>query len=145
MSTLSFIDSEFSDRLAKRYASLVLSYFESPDDAKIPDARIPLENLYRILQMYRYDDFSDECRSGILELGEAIENADFSPQKKCWHENIESALNRAFDSAYEDVPKAVAVGHVQTALSWLASANVDPVDDIEKPKQFLNQFVTELA
>ena len=66
MSIISSFETDKSGLLYKRFATLASSYFDRPAVAKSPSAQVPLENLFRLLEMYRYDSFSDESRRGVL-------------------------------------------------------------------------------
>jgi hypothetical protein len=69
VSTISLHHQDFSDALYRRFAMLASAYFDQPAEAKKPGAAVPLENLFRLLQMYKYNAFADERRSGVLALG----------------------------------------------------------------------------
>lgn len=45
--------------LAKRFAEQVVGYLEHPEVALKAEDQIPLENIFRLLEMYRYDAYRD--------------------------------------------------------------------------------------
>jgi hypothetical protein len=60
MSIISSYDVDSSAALTKRFAALATTYVDDPTVAKSDTAKVPLENLFRILEMFRYDAFADE-------------------------------------------------------------------------------------
>lgn len=141
MSTLSLIDVDQSDRLAKRFARLASIYFDKPDEARGAAARIPLENLFRILQMLKYDAFSDEPRSGILDLqGLSPQGVSTVPEDH-WHDRIKKALNDSIDAAFSGTNKNEAIDQIQSVLRWLATTKDLPPDEIRaKAKNFFERL-----
>src|SRR3546814_3182314 len=51
MSIISLFPSDHSDLLCKRYAAAVSHYFDHPSAAQEPVAQVPLENVFRVLEM----------------------------------------------------------------------------------------------
>jgi hypothetical protein len=141
VSTLSLIEVDQSDRLAKRFAHLASTYFDRPEEAKAPAARIPLENLFRILQMLRYDAFSDEPRSGVLDLRSLNTQALPSVVEGQWHDRIKKALNESIDVAFSGTAKEAAIDQIQSVLRWLATTENAPSAEIRaKAKQFFERL-----
>ena len=146
MSTISLIESDQSDRLAKRFADLASSYFDNREEARSPAATVPLENLFRILQMFRYNAFSDEPRSGILELEGFGDRGSYASTDEIWHKKIENALSDALGSVFAGTPKATAVEEIQRTLTWLATDIDAPALDAQaRSKAFLERFVAALG
>lgn len=146
MSTLSLLEKGGSDRLAKRFAHLASSYIDHPTEAKTSAAQIPLENLFRILQMYRYDAFSDERRSGVLELKSFEENGtDSRYDEDQWHQKIERALSHALTQTFGELSKEEAIQEIQTTLTWLATNKNIPSSQVRaRVKTFLDKFEVAL-
>lgn len=141
MSTLSLIDVNQSDRLARRFACLAATYFDKPDEAKAPAARIPLENLFRILQMLRYDSFSDEPRSGILDLQGLSPQSPWTVTEDHWHDKIKKALNDSLNAVFSGVDRDEAIDQIQSVLRWLATREVaPPAEVLAKAKQFFERL-----
>ncbi len=147
MSTMSRFEADHSEELARRFAHLAAAYFDHPSDAKVPAARIPLENLFRMLQMFRYDAFSDEPRSGILEMRGFDEQMPWPVSDEQWHSRIEAALRTALNDAFgNNANKDEAVDAVQAALRWLATnANAPSPDVLQRTKRFLERFSAALT
>ncbi|NTZ82544.1 hypothetical protein FCJ61_05885 [Burkholderia metallica] len=119
MSIVSSYEPDKSSFLCKRFASLAVHYFDEPEAAKSQVARVPLENLFRVLEMYRNDAFADDSRVGILELGE-VQNRPFAGLgEDLWYEGIQHALGSAVREAFNDVSKEEAVEDLQSSLRWL--------------------------
>lgn len=141
MSTLSLIDIDQSEQLAKRFAHLASTYFDKPDEAKKPAAGIPLENLFRILQMLRYDAFSDEPRSGILDLRSLTPQNLPEVTEDHWHERIKRALSDSIDTAFSGTDRDDAIDQIQAVLRWLATTENVPTEEIRaKAKQFFERL-----
>jgi hypothetical protein len=142
---LSVLERDRSDELAKRFAVVASTYFDQPAQARTPAARVPLENLFRILQMLRYDAFSDDRRSGVLEL-EGFGELGSSALDDSWHKRIEQALRTALVEVFANTPKENAVSQVQTVLTWLATNEGSPPIDVRtRSRTFLERFVAALG
>lgn len=146
MSTMSLLGFDQSDRLAKRFASLASAYLETPSQAKSPAAKIPLENMFRLLQMFRYDAFSDEPRSGVLELTPLRDLNGRLALGTDWHTHIGVALDAAFNDVFRGASKDEAVGEVQSTLAWLVTSTNEPSELVRnRAKAFFERFATSLA
>ena len=143
---MSLLGLDQSDRLAKRFASLASAYLETPSQAQSPAAKIPLENMFRLLQMFRYDAFSDEPRSGVLELTPLRDLNERFALGTDWHTHIGVALDVAFKDVFHGSSKDEAVGEVQSALSWLVTNSNEPPESVRiRAKAFFERFATSLA
>lgn len=147
MTTISLHQQDRSDLLCKRFAHLASSYFDSPDEARTSEARIPLENLFRILQLYRYEAFSDPRRSGILALRSIAHEAEPLATDDSWHEKIEYALAHALTDAFgQGISKDDALSQIQASLRWLATnADAPPQAIRDRTKLFLDRLVADLG
>ena len=116
MSMISSYDIDNSDTLYKRYAILARSYLDKPEARKPKTAVIPLENLYRLLEMYRYNAFSDERRSGILDL----DNDEPYPTVKGWHSNVSRALDLAKEEVFSTIAKTNMIDELESSLRKIA-------------------------
>lgn len=144
MSIISSYDIDSSDSLYKRYAILASSYLDEPKDkrpasAEIPE--IPLENLFRLLEMYRHNVFSDESRSGVLDL----ENYEPYPTKVGWYKNVARALDVALLEAFNTISKGDAINELEDSLRQIAT-NGELIDQRKsRAKQFFLKFVNEIG
>ena len=96
MSIISVYETDNSGLLYERFASLAVSYLDSPIEAVKPAAQIPLENLFRLLEMYKYDAFSDESRSGILAVDSNNVFHSLPENNIPWHGEIKNALKKRY-------------------------------------------------
>lgn len=144
MSIISAYESDKSDLLYKRFAFLASSYLDTPYKAAEQAAQVPLENLYRLLEMYKYDAFSDESRSGIL----AVENTNnfntLPSSENSWHENIKKALNNAMHESFKGVEKNNAIEELEDNLRFLSKKTKIEPDSLSRTKNFFSQFLQEL-
>ena len=96
--------------------------------------------------MFRYDSFSDEPRSGILEfegLGDQNRSGSLAEH---WHDKIAAAIDTALSQVFAGVSKDKAVNQVQAALSWLATNQNPPsLEILARSKEFLERFQTALG
>ena len=146
MATISLHTTDTSDALCRRFAIMATEFIDQPASARTDEARVPLENLFRILQMFRYDAFADERRSGILELQENAEHTSIRVEDEDWHVRIQSALNAALQSAFEGTPRENAVHELQSTLRWLATASAEPTGDAQaRSKQFFQKLGADLS
>jgi hypothetical protein len=134
-----------SNVLASRYATLVADYFDHPDQACTPAASVPLENLFRMLEMYRYGAFSDEGRRGVLAMVSRSESTSVRPSLPSWHEPIERALNKALTDTFADVSKEEAVVSLQNSLRLLVSNKGPDATKTVTAKQFFTNFSQALS
>ncbi len=147
MSIISVYETDKSDILYKRYASLASTYLDEPKTAKIPIAQVPLENLYRLFEMFRYGAFADQNRSGVLAVGKIGNNISLSHTKEEWHTKIEQALSNAINDAYVGESKDQAIDKLESILKWLVSEstiNNDPEAQAQA-KIFFERFIVELS
>jgi len=121
MSITSRYEVDHSSSLAKRFAGLATSYMDDPGAAKNPDAQVPLENLFRILEMYRYDAFEDEERSGVLALEGFDSPLPIVRTEQCsWHTPILNALEKARRAVFPAETKDEVVQRLEEGLRQLS-------------------------
>lgn len=144
MSIISVYESDMSDALYKRFAVLASSYLDSPKKANCSAAHIPLENLFRLLEMYRYDAFSDESRAGILAVENRKEQVVARSSKAAWHTNVENALNKVMLDMFADVSKEKAVDDLEETLRLLTKNEEIKPGNKKKAQEFFKKFVEEL-
>jgi len=144
MSIISVYESDNSDAMYKRFASLASMYLDSPDMVKQPSTHIPLENIYRLLEMYRYDAFSDESRAGILAISTAGKRVSMPLLDKPWQVNVVKALNTATENIYKDLGKESAVDDLEETLRRLSTnKKVEPAGK-DRAKEFFRKFIEGL-
>jgi hypothetical protein len=142
MSIISFQLNDKSNFLCKRYASLASDYFDHPDDARKETARIPLENLFRVLEMYRNNTFLDENRTGVLALETQEPVSPFVEHNETWHTDIKRAVQNSLHAVFgADASEVEATIELQSALRWLA-VNGTPRDEniVGRAKTFFSQL-----
>ena len=144
MSIISVYEADRSGMMYKRFASLASSYLDTPEEARRPTDHVPLENLFRLLEMYRYDAFSDESRTGILAIENANDHFVMHPAENVWHTNIKNALNGAIQTVFVNTPKDQAVEELEETLRSLSNnGDIEP-DNLERAKSFFKKFLEEL-
>jgi hypothetical protein len=145
MSTISLHTRDSSDELCRRFAVIAAEYLDRPEQARSYAAQVPLENLFRLLQMYRYDAFADEQRSGVLaQQGETDLYA--RPDDEEWHSKIESAVKQSLTMSFGEIPKEQAIAELQITLRWLASVGSEPSPDIRtRSKAFFSGLGAALS
>jgi hypothetical protein len=119
------------------------TYFDHPEDAKQPIARVPLENLFRVLEMYRNDTFSDESRSGVLALESQLSIALVNQKEDDWYFHIKGAVRECLVNTFgKGKAEADATVELQEALRALASDESfdDRKDRFTIAKRFFNQL-----
>ncbi len=133
MSIISMRGADKSDILYRRFASLVATYLSKPEAAKTPTAQIPLENLYRLFEMFRHDAFADADQISLQAQEE-------------WHIKIKRALGNALGVVYKGYSKDEAIDKIEAALKGLvaASAENSGLDLRARAKVFFRLFAEEL-
>ncbi len=139
MSIMSAFRQDDSSAMYKRFAYLVATYVDQPEVAVTPVAQIPLENIFRLLEMYRYDAFKDENRSGVL-ASRSFSGKSMPRQSKAWHINIQQALTQSLNNVFGNVPSNQAIDELENVLRGLA--NDQPVSKQQQThaKDFFNNF-----
>lgn len=134
---------DFNDSTAqyKRFASLAVDYVDNPGMAKAPVAQIPLENFYRLLEMFRYDAFSDEPHCGVLELDVHSDDPEASTRTG-WESQIVEALNVAVNSTFAS--KNEAINEMEDVLRQLVRNASLEAPKQAPARQFLSRFITAL-
>jgi hypothetical protein len=122
-------------------------YFEQPEAAKTAAARVPLENLFRVLEMYRNDTFSDESRLGVLELGELQNSGFINTAEDKWYTEIKNALTNAVHTTFAaEISKEAAVRDLQASIRWLVKGGT--LQDDSSPRRaraFFGQLSATLS
>jgi len=129
-----------SNLIAKRFASIVATYFEGATEVRDGSARVPLENLYRILEMYRFDAYRDEDRKGVLALHVSESRYDRSRNNENWQAGIAAALSQSLEAFYRNVPKETAIAELQESLRSVARGQPLPPDQSRKAHGFFERF-----
>lgn len=141
MSVISSFEVDNSAALAKRFASLVGDFFEHPAVAKEASSRVPLENVYRMLEMFRYDSFADESRRGVLALQSPEAKPSFPLNASDWHTSISDALTHALTEAFGNAQKDEALDQLQDSLRWLINGDADlSQDTLHRAQRFFAAF-----
>lgn len=145
MSTISLHHHDYSDALCKRFAYLTSTYMEAPEQARKAEAHVPLENLFRLLQMFRYESFEDSERPGIL-ASRAFAPRDLHITERPWHHRIEAALHTALVDVFgTDTPKDAAIEEIQASLRWLATNSEPPPPEVrDRSRAFMGKLISAL-
>lgn len=144
MSIISAYEIDKSDYLYKRFASLASVFLERPKEVKATDAEVPLENIFRLLEMYRYSAFSDECRSGILSNEQISDHIDVAKQDENWSMNIEQAVNNAISNVYGQTSKDEAIDDLEETIRRLMNKDDIDQNSLTNAKSFFIKFSQEL-
>ena len=133
-----------SAALAKRFASQTRGYFDNPLAAKDNAAKVPLENVYRMLEMFRYDAFEDESRRGVLALENVDETLIGNLDHSAWHTAILTALNRALTEAFGGSSKGEAIDTLEDSLRRLIKGDEMPAETKQRAKGFFAAFEAQV-
>lgn len=138
-------DFDFDDNAYqyKRFAILTCSYVEKPETAKEDIAKIPLENFFRLLEMYRYDSFSESMHCGVLDLDNPVTFETEFLSEASWEKMVVTALDTASNEAYQS--KDQAIDEMENVLRQLVRKHTLD-DQVAKPaKKFLDNFIKAIA
>lgn len=127
MTVISSYKVDNSTALVKRFAALTQSYFDHPRAAKNNAAQVPLENIYRILEMFRYGSF---------------EHASLSFGEPHWHKSIVDALNHAILTVFVDITTERAIDDLEKSLRWLAKEKRErpSPENLKRARDFFTVF-----
>ncbi len=142
MSIISSYEIDNSAALAKRFASLTRSYFENPSAAKDRSAQVPLENIFRMLEMFRYGSFEDETRRGVLVLQGLEDEPRRTLNDSSWHSRIEAALKDAMTEVYGDFQKDEVINQLEDSLRWLVTNQDISKEALKRAQDFFAKFET---
>ena len=144
MTIFSSYDVDKSAVLARRFAVLATTYLDDPAAATSDAAKVPLENLFRILEMFRYNAYADESRRGVLALGSLGRQLPNQSPGSVWHTEIAKALDAAFQTTFANAPRDTAVDELEEDLRTLASTGKLPEERAERTKRFFSSFGSAL-
>lgn len=133
-----------SNAMYKRFAYLASTYVDKPEIANTPVAQIPLENLFRLFEMYRYGAFKDENRSGVLAL-RSSPSTSLRRRPKPWHTDIEAALNQAISTVFTGQTKEIAIDKIEEVLKQLTNKQNLNDDQQINAKKFFASFSQALG
>jgi hypothetical protein len=146
MAIISTYPRDRSDLLCGRFAALALSYVDQEEKARDPAARVPIENLYRVLEMCKHEAFADESRRGVLALQQRGDATADTTESKRWHLRIESAIRQAVSEVFGNQSQASALDEVEAVLRWLATSASRPSDTaLQRSRDFFGKLATHLA
>lgn len=140
MSIVAELDFKDNATQYKRFAFLTREYVEDPKSAKEDIAKIPLENFFRLLEMYRYNAFTNNVHRGVLDFDSEMPS--YFNKKPVWHEPIKAALETAVSEAYES--KEVAIKEMEDVLRQLVRTATLDGPKVQPAKLFLNKFIQAL-
>jgi hypothetical protein len=144
MTIFSSYDVDKSAVLARRFAVLATTYVDDPIAATSDAAKVPLENLFRILEMFRYDAYADESRRGVLAVGGPSRQIPGQTARSGWYTDIARALDAAFKTTFADATKDAAVAELEDDLRTLASTGTLPAERAIRTKEFFSTFGASL-
>jgi hypothetical protein len=138
MSIISGYEMDNSPALAKRFASIARTLF---DHKAVADREaVPLENLYRLLEMFRYGSFADDQHRGVLAL-EGLDAHPMGPlEASPWHNSIETALQAALTETFGNAKKDEAIDQLQAGISGLVRGEDIPEQVAIRAKGFFAAF-----
>jgi len=103
-----------SSLLCGLLASSAANLFTDPK--QISADPVSLQNIYRLLEMYRFDAFIDVSPRGVLELGEAGEEVEINESDG---ELLKHALDTARNAAYPGIETQAVVSTLEKHISDL--------------------------
>jgi len=145
MSIMSVSRPDASTTMYKHFASLVSGYVDAQANQPLADAEIPIESIFKLLEMYRYDAFKDETRRGALALrtAGALTRINKAPP---WHTPILEALNSAKANAFgADISTEQAVLELEQVLKNLVANQTLEQVHKDHARNFFNRLGEALA
>jgi hypothetical protein len=123
----------------KRFAQMAYTCAIEPKSTKKYDNQIPLESLFRLLEMYRYNAFKDDAHSGVLALRSASEIR-HHPVANAWHLSIKQALDETFNEVFEGKSKDEAVRELETILYLMSNRKQLTAEQKDQAADFFRLF-----
>lgn len=135
-----------STALAKQFASMTAGYIDNPPNTEAdPATLVPLENVFRLLEMFRYDAFADESHEGVLAMNAPDQMYSLRVETQPWHVQIAQALQTALLQAYEGQSKDEAIDELQDGIRELVKSHSLNVNVAHRAKKFFTALQTQLA
>jgi hypothetical protein len=145
MSIISTIRTDDSPAMARRLAKMTLRYLDDPKSIDKDILGVPLENLFRLSEMFRQSTYADEPRMGVVAVGDAAASPlDFLQGEDDWSTPIDHALELAFRTAYGDRSDEE-VRTFQLTLRDIALSKQLAPDSDRRLRSFLETFGSNLA
>ena len=146
MSITSSFRVDDSTALAKQFAWLTAGYVDNPPNTEAdPASLVPLENVFRLLEMFRYDAFADESREGVLAMNAPDQLYRMRVPTKPWHERIAQALQNAMQQAYAGQSKDAAINDLQDGIRELVKNQHLEAQRATRAKTFFTALHAQLA
>jgi hypothetical protein len=144
MSISSSFEIDNSAQLAKRFARLAKTYCDDPSSAKSRAAQVPLANLFRLLEMLRYNSFADENRRGILALGD-VTDPRMPRANDVWQEPIVNAMTEAIRRHFHGFTQDDAIDALQESLRELSNDGRLEANKAARTRAFFESVSEALA
>ncbi|MEC4720585.1 hypothetical protein RY831_15585 [Noviherbaspirillum sp. CPCC 100848] len=147
MSVVTVQSQDKSNFLCKRFAAMASDYFDAPSEARTPAAQVPLENLFRVLEMFRNNTFFDEPRKGVFAFEKPKTSKLSLSKEDSWHVDIKDAVHRSIEASFgKNVGEAEAVVELQNTLRWLVVPGDLPLQEekVIRAKKFFGQLSNAL-
>ena len=140
MSIISIHSGDNSDSVAKEFATKVADYMDNSGNADAPKPMIPLENIFRLLEMFRCDSYADEPWSGVLVMGDHEPKAVLERKSGYWNDKITVALRSSLNDVYPGTPKDQVVDQLQDCIRKLAKGLPVSRAESQNAQVFFNRF-----
>jgi len=126
---------------------MTAGYIDNPPNTEAdPTALVPLENVFRLLEMFRYDAFVDERREGVLAMNSPDQVYRMRFETKPWYEQIVSALETALQQTYSSLKeKDAAIEELQEGIRELVKNHQLDAEVAERARTFLGIFQAQLS
>ncbi len=145
MSIMSVSRPDASTSMYKHFASLISSYVDAPANSVGADAAIPIESIFKLLEMYRFNAFKDESRRGALAL-RANGHLSRISKTPSWHGSVLNALNNAkIDTFGAETSTEDAVIELETVLKKLTKNQALEENHKANTRNFVVQFGNSLG
>src|SRR6266851_6254694 len=149
MALISMYERDNSRTVYRILADQAVKYFDNPSTRD--DEKIPLVNLARLLERYRYDAFSDYAPLGVLEVlnpkNDSVSTESRAPTNQI--EDVVRALEASHARVYGQISKDDLVQTLQGLLAKLAASSTlnepDTKRELEKARKFFVAFAEGLA
>lgn len=145
MSIISTMRTDDSSAMARRLTKMALRYLNDPKSIDQDILGVPLENLFRLSEMFRQSTYADQPRMGVVAVGEAADGpADFLQDIESWSSPIDHALDKAFREAY-GARTDEEIKTFQLSLRDIALRKELGQDSNRQLRTFLETFESNLA
>jgi hypothetical protein len=137
-----FLPRESSALLTRDFAIHAAHLFQDPQQAG--EDKVSLQNIYRLLELYRFDAFAGYVPRGILDVGMGHDPEGDDDAMVTEGDALKTALDAAKARVFPQIEKQAVVEQLEQLVRALAGRIVPNAADLQQAKRFFEELATAL-